>query len=504
MRSKKAIYNVASSLLLQLIIVICGFIVPKLVIGHFGSEVNGLVTSITQFLGYITLLEAGIGPVVKSALYKPIAKKDHKEIENVLSASERFFRTLALIFIGYMVLLCIFYPIIVENNFSYLYTSSLFVILSISTFMEYFFGITYSLYLQANQKNYIITIIKIITYIINVILTIILIKLKCSIHVVKLVSCLIFILRPITLNIYMKKKYNLNIKNGDKNYKLSQRWDSLAQHVAYVVHKHTDVAVLSLFGNLFVVSIYSVYNMVVTGINKIVVAFSNGISSSFGDMIARGEHDNLNKKFHIYEIIYFTICTILYSCTIILITPFLTVYTRNFTDTNYIQPTFGVLIVLSEFIYAVRAPYSSLTISAGHFKETKVGAWIECIINIVCSVVLVIKYGLVGVAIGTVAAMSFRTIEYMYHSNKYILNRSMLISIKKILLIVVETLLIIYACNYLPYVQNTSYLNWAINGLMVFCVASVITIVINLVFYAKEYKELIKMLKGIVKRGKKK
>ena len=72
------------------------------------------------------------------------------------------------------------------------------------------------------------------------------------------------------------------------------------------------------------------------------------------------------------------------------------------------------------------------------------------------------------------------------------------------MLIVVETLLIIYACNYLPYVQNTSYLNWAINGLMVFGVASVITIVINLVFYAKEYKELIKMLKGIVKRGKKK
>lgn len=504
MRSKKAIYNVASNLLLELIIVICGFIVPKLVIGHFGSEVNGLVASITQFLGYITLLEAGIGPVVKSALYKPIAKKNTKEIENVLYASERFFRTLAKIFMAYMVLLCIFYPIIVKSDFSYLFTSSLFVILSISTFAEYYFGMTYSLYLQAEQKNYVITIIKIITYIINVILTIIMIKLKFGIHTVKIVSSIIFILRPIALNIYIKKKYNINIKNGDKNYKLDQRWNGLAQHIAYVVHKHTDVAVLSLFGNLFFVSIYSVYNMVVSGINKIVVAFSNGISSGFGDMIARGEQENLNKKFNAYEIIYFTICTIMYSCTLILVTPFLTVYTRNFTDTNYIQTTFGILIVLSEFIWAVRQPYNELLKVAGRFKDMKVGAWIECISNIVISVVLVSKYGLIGVAIGTIFAMAIRFLEFVYRCDRHVLNRSMFISIKKLLLIVVETLLIVYVCNYLPYVPNTSYLNWALNGLMVFGVASIITIVINLVFYAKEYKELLKILKNFVKRGKKK
>lgn len=61
--------------MLQITILICGFIVPKVIITNFGSNVNGLVSSITQFLAYITLLEAGMGPVVKSALYGPIAKK---------------------------------------------------------------------------------------------------------------------------------------------------------------------------------------------------------------------------------------------------------------------------------------------------------------------------------------------------------------------------------------------------------------------------------------------
>ena len=66
MRSKKAVKNIVTSLLQQLVSIICGLIVPRAIIGAFGSNVNGLIASITQFLGYITLLEVGIGPVIKS------------------------------------------------------------------------------------------------------------------------------------------------------------------------------------------------------------------------------------------------------------------------------------------------------------------------------------------------------------------------------------------------------------------------------------------------------
>ena len=40
MRSKKAILNIISSLMLQITILICGFIVPKVIITNFGSNVN--------------------------------------------------------------------------------------------------------------------------------------------------------------------------------------------------------------------------------------------------------------------------------------------------------------------------------------------------------------------------------------------------------------------------------------------------------------------------------
>ena len=82
MRSKKAVYNIISTLILQIITIIYGFIVPKIIITSFGSNVNGLVSSITQFLAYITLLESGVGPVIKASLYKPLANKDKQEISN--------------------------------------------------------------------------------------------------------------------------------------------------------------------------------------------------------------------------------------------------------------------------------------------------------------------------------------------------------------------------------------------------------------------------------------
>ena len=160
MKDTKVQKNIISSVLLQIITIICGFIVPRLIIESYGSNVNGLVVSITQFLAYISLLESGVGPVVKSILYKPIVNKDKKTIEQILKASEKFFRTIAYIFIIYIIILSILLPLTVNNEFDSSFTISLIIIISISTFAEYYFGMTYRLYLEAEQKLYIVSWIR--------------------------------------------------------------------------------------------------------------------------------------------------------------------------------------------------------------------------------------------------------------------------------------------------------------------------------------------------------
>lgn len=499
MRSKKAIYNVISNLILQIVIVIYGFIVPKIIISTFGSDVNGLISSITQFLMYIALLESGFGPVVKSVLYKPIAQKNKSEIENILKSAENFFRTIAYIFLIYIFILCILYPMIVSKEFGFIYTISLIVIISISTFAEYFFGMTYKLYLQADQKSYIISIIQIITYIISVILIIVCTKLGANVQIIKLVSGIVFVFRPLLQNYYVKRKYNINFKNVDGKYELKQKWDGLAQHIAAVIHGNTDIVILTIFTTLKEVSVYSVYCLVVKGLKSVIQAFNNGIDASFGDMIAKGEHDNLNKKFNLYEVIYLTITTIIFTCALILITPFVSVYTKGITDANYIRYIFGYLIVISEYIWAIRVPYSSLTLAAGHFKETRTGALVEAISNIVISILLVWKFGIVGVTIGTIVAMAIRTAEFIYHTNKYILKRNIFETIKKILLLTIETSLIAIVCKFIPFLNNVNYINWFINSIIVLIVSIFVVIIFDFIFYRKELKDF----KSIFKRLKK-
>lgn len=504
MRSKKAIINILMTLILQIITIIYGFIIPKIIITSFGSNVNGLVSSITQFLAYITLLESGIGPVIKAALYRPIAKKDKKAIANVLKASDNFFKTISYIFVVYLLVLAFIYPLIVSTEFSYIYTLLLIIIISISTFAEYYFGMTYKLYLQAEQKTYIISIIQIITYILSIVIVVILAKLNCSIHLIKLISGFIFVLRPILQNVYVKKKYKIDLNIADKNYQLKNKWDGLAQHIASVIHGNTDITILTIFCNLVDVSVYSIYYLVVKGVNSLVQSFTGGIDASFGDMIAKNEYDNLNKKFSIYEVFYITLTTIIYTCAILLIVPFVVVYTKEIIDTNYIRPVFGTLLVLSEFIWAIRQPYNELIKASGHFKETKKGAWIEAITNIVLSIILVSKYGIIGVTIGTLIAMLIRTIEFIYHTNKYILNRNIFESFKKIIVMIIEVLLILFLSKYLPNLNIISYLTWIEYALLVGILSVIIVLPINVIIYKKEFKDMKNIIKSLFIKGVKK
>ena len=148
-RKKKLFLNSTISFLYQVTAFVCGFILPKMFLKYYGSEVNGLVSSITNFLGFITLAECGVGAVVQSAYYKPLADQDDVEISKVYASSEKFFHIIAYILLAYTALLFFGYPLIVKDSFAYLYTAILILVMSISYFAQYYIGMSYKLLLNA-------------------------------------------------------------------------------------------------------------------------------------------------------------------------------------------------------------------------------------------------------------------------------------------------------------------------------------------------------------------
>lgn len=502
MRTKNALLNIIFNILLQVIVIVYGFLIPKIIIIHYGSNVNGLITSIAQFLGYISLLQAGFGPVVKSLLYKPIAKKNYEEISNILKTSEYFFKKIAKIFVVYIIFLSFLYPLIINNDFSFIYTFSLIIIISVSIFSEYYFGMTYTLFLQSDQKTYVICIIQIITYLLSLVLIYILAYFNMPIHLLKLLSAIIFVFRPILQNFYVKKKYKIDLKNANNKYEIKNKYEGLAQHIAFTIHQSTDITLLTFFRSLEEISVYGVYKMITTGIESLVYAITNGISASFGDMIAKDELINLKEKYDLFETLFIFFLSILYSCTLILIIPFVKVYTINITDANYINYAFGYLAVLSSLLYCFRSPYNELTKNAGMFKETRKFAIIEAIVNITISIALIGKYGLVGIAIGTLIAMFIRTIDLVNKSNKYIIKRSNIATIKKVVIMTFDIIALVIISVYVPMISNNSFINWTFNSCIIFLISVLLNVFFFGLFFFKDFTIAYKIMLGLIKKKK--
>ena len=497
-RKKKLLYNTIVSLAYQLITLVCGFILPRFFLSCYGSAVNGLVSSITQFLGFVALAECGVGAVVQSTLYKPLADKDNAEVSRIMKSSQRFFRRIAIILIIYTAFLMVFYPFVTRERFDFSYTMGLIFIISISSFAQYFFSMSYRLLLDADQMSFIQLGLQGATMLLNTVFSVILMKMCAGIHLVKLATATVFLIQPVALNAYVKRHYSLDKKIKLEGEPIKQKWNGLAQHIAAVVLGNTDTVVLTLFSTLENVSIYAVYHLVVNGVKQILNSLTAGVQSMFGDMYARKETDTLDKTFGWVEWLMHLLVTFSFSCTAVLILPFVNIYTKEISDANYIVPAFSLLISAAQASYCLRLPYNMMVLAAGHYRQTQWSAIIEAMINIIVSVVLVRRFGLVGVAVGTLAAMLYRTTYLAWYLSKDILNRSMKYFFKHIVVDAACAVLTLYITKGISLV-GISYVAWIIMALKVAVTALAVNLAINCVLYPNYIKALFRMVFGFVK-----
>ena len=495
MRKKLAITNIAFSLLLEVVTVLSGFIIPRLMIQSFGSASNGLVNSITSFVGYISILQLGVGSVIKAAMYKPLAQKDGKSLNTIVRTTENFFAKIGVVSCFYIGILAVLYPIMVAKDFDYVYTASLIVIIGIGTVAQYLFGITYQMLLEADQRSYVYSVVQIATIVLNTIAVIILIRLNCSIQIVKLASAVFFVLRPIVIGAYSRKKYSID-KNATINSEIiSQRWEGFSQGIAYFIHSKTDVFVLTLLSTFASISVYSVYALVTTGLTALINCVDKAVRAAFGNIFASNEIKQLRKIFSAYNNLMHIFIPICFSTAAVTIYKFIEVYVSDVKDTNYIQPVFGTIMITAEMFYCLRLSYNGIVFVAGRFKETRISAYIEAILNIVISVALIKPFGIVGVAIGTLVAMIYRTVAFIVYLHKEILELGYCSQIKRFLTTISSYMIMIFILSKI-HIDVHNYYSWAMYASVVFLLSSIGIVIMNLVLDFKGTKSAI----GIILR----
>lgn len=491
---KITLLNIISSVLLQLVTILSGFIIPKIILSYFGSNVNGLVSSINQFLNYISLVEGGISGVVIANLYKPLVTKNYDKISSIIKTSDKFYKNIGYIYIIYSILLAVLYPLFM-HDFSFMFIFSLVLILSIGLIIQYIFALSYRNLLGADKKGYIVSFTSTIILVLSIILACLSVKIYPSIHFLKLLTGLLFIIQPVIYSYYVSKYYKLDDNAKVDNNLLKNRWSGFAINIAAFIHNSTDITILTIFTDLATVSVYSVYNIVVQGLKSIINAISSAIVPVVGKSYASSNSKDLQEKFALYEYITFLLVFLLFTIAGLLITPFVMIYTRGINDANYNQVIFGILLVISEATYLIKYPHLNLSYSANKFKEQTSAAFLEAIINIIISLLLVAKFGLIGITIGTLCGMIYRMIFQVKFAKKLIKNYKIKEFYKKLVLFGAFTPLGILISYFLVPKVEFNIISFISHGIIYFLIFGILYLFLSLIFFQKEVKYIKSYLK---------
>ncbi|MGE7614590.1 lipopolysaccharide biosynthesis protein [Paenibacillus sp. NPDC101420] len=496
MRTKKTIYNTLASILLQVITFISGIIIVRLLLVTYGSSVNGLRTSLTQIINYLYIFETGLSGAMIYSLYKPLAENDYNVINGILSAAKKAYKQVGFVFLGLLLILCVLYPLIINNESIDWYTI-VFLTFSIGAtgIINYFLIGSYTVLLTASQSVYILSLSRGIYTVVNTVIMVILIKLELNIALVYFIS-----LAANLLNAYIIKRYS-NLKFPYLDFKvapimsaLSKRYDVVLHQISGMIVFNVPVLLLTIFTDLKTVSVYSIYTIIFTGVGMVIGVFVNSFTAALGDLIASKEYKLLKEAYSQYEFVYYGMVSFAYSCVLILGISFIKLYTNGITDASYVDQGTLLLFTLIGVLNNWKIPQSTIIISAGHYRETRHRAIIEAILTIIFSIPLVILYGLKGVLIGSSLGLLYRSIDLFYAETitKFKFKNTFIRIIRMLSIIIIAVLPI----NIFFTLEANSLTEWVIYAIIVSIYVGILVLFINFIFEKITLLKIIKRLKN--------
>ena len=506
MRTRQALKNMIASLLLQVILAVSGIIVPRFFTVLYGSSVNGLVSSIGQFITYMGLVEAGIGAAGTVALYGPLARNEIHEINGIVSAARAFYQRSGLIFVALVALLVLLYPFAVQNEIQDTgFIRMMILVLSVNGVVDYFFLGKYRVLLQADQRGYVISLVQIAGTVVMTAVSLWLIELQASALLVKGAAAAVYMLRGVAVAVYVRRNYpQISFRVKPNMAAFDQRWAALLHQVVGMVVNNTDIVLLTLLlkaNALAEVSVYSVYNLVSYSLNSLMNSISNGLGSGFGQVISQNEKAVLRKSFSSYEFLFFLVIFIVYTCMAVLLYPFVSLYSQDFTDgVNYVRWELVALFTAAGLLQSVRLPSLTILCAAGHFKQTQVRAIVEAVINLGASLALIGPFGISGVLIGTCLSYLYRTTDVILYSAKHFLQGSLKMTGWRLLRNMALSGAMVALCISLVPQQMDSWLTWFVWAVFSGGLSGMVLLAVNLLMEPEEGKALLTRVKELLKR----
>lgn len=478
MGKSKVKKNVIIGFLGQFVILLLGMIFPRYILTSYGSDANGLISTITQIFAYMALLEAGIAQAAKNELYEHIIKDDKDQISIIATISKCYFHKITYWYGIGVLILSFVTPIFIKSNLEK--STIFFVVLfeGIAGVLTFYYVQTPVTLLSAFGKDYINNTVEAVNKGISYLVRIILACIGVDLFFLQLSYCIITICRSLFYTYYFKNKYKwLDLKKNVKKTKLRDKNAYVVNELAWTVFASTDNIILSSMIGTQIASVYAIYNMVFNALNTLL----NAVYTSVSYMLGQAYHKELKyyEKIHdSFMSIFLGSMTIMMSIAYVLVVPFVRLYTYGISDVNYIYNSIPIFFCLIRILSWSRYVTGNLTGIAGYAKSTSVVSIIEATINIISSILLVKRMGIVGVLIGSVIALPIKIIYCAYIADKKVLKRSCK---KTIVIYGINFLLfisVVIVSNSIPIIIN-SYTELIYKGIIVTIIIAILGIVLN-------------------------
>ena len=167
-RTQKFTLNTFTSAFAQVVAMATGFIVPRIMVYSYGSEMNGLISSLTQFVSYLTFVEAGLSGAAVYSLYKPLADNNTSAINRIITAARKYYLQAGYLFTTGLFILAIFFSWMKSSETIPVHVIFwLVILLGVNGCSDFFVFARYRVLLTADQRSYVISSVSIVQTIIR-------------------------------------------------------------------------------------------------------------------------------------------------------------------------------------------------------------------------------------------------------------------------------------------------------------------------------------------------
>ena len=496
-RDNRIKYNLVSGIVYQVVLIALSFLLPRLYLENFGSEVNGVLSTIKQIFTYMLLLESGVGLATTQALYKPVAEKDYGRTSSIISATNSYYSKIGIIYAAIVMLMAVVYAFIVPTGVDSATIFWIVILTALPNLFSYFVQAKYRILLEVDGRKYVITNSETILQLLSSIGKILVLLLTDNLLLIQLVYCVLALVQLGYVYIHAKRRYTWLDNKAKPDFEaISQRKFVLVHQISGMVFNNTDVLLLSFLCDFKVVSVYTIYNIFFSQVQTFITSITSGFSFALGQMF-HTDKEKFTKVYNVYETFYIMGTFVIYTLMAVFLLPLIQIYTQGIEDANYTNALLVFLFVIMNLLSNGKLPSNHVLEYSGKFEETRSHAIWEMIINLSVSIVAILKWGICGAILGTIVALLYRGTMMIYYSNKKVLERGVF-NTYKLWLVNGAVFALVMAIFFVDSFSGLSFVQLLLNGMLHFLWIVPLYIVVNFIFFKGAYKNLLELWRNRV------